>query len=94
MLLASLFVNEHLAAFSRAYVPAPHSSSHWAAAGLLAQFTHAPPIFVALVASLVAAGMAFALAAQDPFDSDYSSLSQLGAHVVSFLAAISGFGAL
>ena len=60
------------------------------AAGLLAQFTHAPPIFLALVASLVAAGMAFALAAQDPFDADYASLSQAGAHVVSFLAALLG----
>lgn len=29
------------------------------AAGLLAQFTHAPPIFLALVASLVAAGDGF-----------------------------------
>ena len=60
------------------------------AAGLLAQFTHAPPIFLALVASLVAAGMAFALAAQDPFDADYTSLSQAGVHVVSFLAALLG----
>jgi hypothetical protein len=60
------------------------------AAGLLAQFTHAPPIFLALVASLVAAGMAFALAAQDPFDTDYSSFSQISAHLVSFLAAMVG----
>lgn len=60
------------------------------AAGLLAQFTHAPPIFLALIASLVAAGMAFALAAQDPFDVDYTSLSQAGAHVVSFLTALLG----
>jgi hypothetical protein len=60
------------------------------AAGLLAQFTHAPPIFLALIASLVAAGMAFALAAQDPFDADYTSLSQTGAHVVSFFAVLLG----
>jgi hypothetical protein len=60
------------------------------AAGFLAQFTHAPPIFLALVASLVAAGVAFAFAAQDPFDADYTSLSQAGAHVVSFLTALLG----
>ena len=60
------------------------------AAGLLAQFTHAPPIFLALVASLVTAGIAFALAAQDPFDADYTRLNQAGAHVVSFLAALIG----
>ena len=64
------------------------------AAGLLAQFTQAPPIFLALVASLVAAGMAFALAAQDPFDADYVSLSQAGAHVVSFVAAVLGLWGL
>lgn len=64
------------------------------AAGLLAQFTHAPPIFLALIASSVAAGMAFALAAQDPFDTDYTSLSQTGAHVVSFLAALLGLWGL
>jgi hypothetical protein len=60
------------------------------AAGTLAQFSHAPPIFPALIASLVAAGMAFALGAQDPFDADYASLSQISAHVVSSLAAIAG----
>lgn len=60
------------------------------AAGLLAQFTNAPPIFLALVASLVTAGIAFALAAQDPFDTGYTSLNQAGAHVVSFLAALIG----
>ena len=60
------------------------------AAGLLAQFTHAPPIFLAFIASLVAAGMAFVLAAQDPFDTDYLNLSQAGVHVVSFLAALLG----
>ena len=64
------------------------------AAGLLAQFTHAPPIFLALVASLVAAGMAFALGAQDPFAADYTSLSQVGVHVVSFLQGYCGLGAL
>ncbi len=60
------------------------------AAGILAQFTHAPPIFLALIASLAAAGMAFAFRAQDPFDANYSSLSQIGAHLVSSLAAIAG----
>jgi hypothetical protein len=60
------------------------------AAGLLAQFTHAPPIFLALVASLVAAGMAFMSVAQDPFDTDHSSFSQINAHLVSFLAAMVG----
>ena len=64
------------------------------AAGILAQFTQAPPIFLALVASLVAAGLAFALAAQDPFDADYVSLSQAGAHVVSFVAAVLGLWGL
>ena len=34
--------------------------------------------------------MAFVLAAEDPFDADYSSLSQAGAHVVSSLAAMVG----
>ena len=60
------------------------------AAGIIAQFTHAPPIFPALIASLVAAGMAFAFGAQDPFDADYASLSQISAHLVSSLAAIAG----
>jgi hypothetical protein len=60
------------------------------AAGLLAQLTHAPPILLALVASIVAAGMALVLAAQDPFDSDYSSLRQISAHLVSSLAAMLG----
>ena len=60
------------------------------AAGLLAQFTYAPPIFLALVASLVAAGMAFALVAQDPFDAAYTNLSQAGVHVVSFLVTLLG----
>ena len=64
------------------------------AAGLLAQFTHAPPIFLALIASLVAAGMAFALAAQDPFAADYTSLSQAGVHVVSFFAVLLGLGGI
>ena len=59
-------------------------------AGLLAQFTSAPPIFVAFVASLAAAGMAFVAAAQDPFDSDYSTVVQLNTHLVSFLAAMIG----
>ena len=59
-------------------------------AGLVAQFTSAPPIFVALVASLMAAGMAFIAAAQDPFDSDYSTVAQLSTHLVSFLAAVIG----
>ena len=60
------------------------------AAGIIAQFTHAPPIFPALIASLVAAGMAFTFGAQDPFDADYASLSQISAHLVSSLAAIAG----
>ena len=64
------------------------------AAGLLAQFTHAPPIFLALIASIVAAGMAFALAAQDPFAADYTSLSQAGVHVVSFFAVLLGLGGI
>jgi hypothetical protein len=59
-------------------------------AGLVAEFTSAPPIFVALVASLVAAGMAFIAAAQDGFDSDYSTVAQLSTHLVSFLAAVIG----
>jgi hypothetical protein len=60
------------------------------AAGLLAQSTHAPPILLALVASLVAAGMAFVLAAQDPFDADYSSFGQISTHLISFLASVVG----
>jgi hypothetical protein len=64
------------------------------AAGLLAQFIHAPPIFLALIASLVAAGVAFALAAQDPFDADYTSLSEAGAHVASCLAGMIGLWAM
>jgi hypothetical protein len=60
------------------------------AAGLLVQFTQAPLIFIALVASLVVAGITFALAAQDPFDADYSSLSQISAYLVSSLAAMMG----
>jgi len=60
------------------------------AAGLLTQFTHAPPIFVALVASLVADGIAFVLGAQDPFDADYSGFGQISAHLVSSLAAMVG----
>ena len=60
------------------------------AAGLIAQFTNAPPIFLALIASLVAAGLAFVLATQDPFNSDYSSLSQTSAILVSFFAAMLG----
>ena len=60
------------------------------AAGLLEQFTHAPPIFVALVASLTAAGAAFAWRAQTPFDADYMCLSQAFAHVVSCLTALLG----
>ena len=59
-------------------------------AGVLAQFTSAPPIFSALVASLVAAGVAFVLAVQDPFDSDYSTVDQLSTHLVSFLVAMIG----
>ena len=59
-------------------------------AGLLAQGTSAPPIFIALVASLVAAGIAFVLAAQDPFDSDYSTVGQLSTHLVSFLVGMIG----
>ena len=60
------------------------------AAGLLAQFTHAPPIFLALVASSVAAGIAFALAAEDRSTPTIQALSQAGAHVISFLAALLG----
>ena len=59
-------------------------------AGLLAQFTSAPPIFIAFVASLAAAGMAFVAAAQDPFDSDYSTVAQLSTHLLSFLTAVIG----
>jgi len=43
------------------------------AAGLLTQCAHAPPVFIALVARLVT-GMAFALAAQDPFGADHAGL--------------------
>ncbi len=60
------------------------------AAGILGQFTHAPPIFLAVIASLVVAGMAFAFNAQDPFDADYATLAQISAHLVSSLAAIAG----
>ncbi len=60
------------------------------AAGLLAQFTAAPPIFVALVASLVASGAAYILAAQDPFGSDYSTVSDFGSLLASFLGATIG----
>ena len=56
--------------------------------GLLAQFTHAPPIFLALVSSLTVAVVARALGVQEPFDAGYRSLSQAGAHVVCFLAAL------
>lgn len=59
-------------------------------AGLFAQFTSAPPIFVALVMSLVTAGMTVVLAAQDPFNSDYSAVSQLSMHFVSLLVAMIG----
>ena len=52
--------------------------------------THAPPIFLAVVTSLVAAGMAFVLAARDPFDADFASLSQISVHLVSSLAAVVG----
>lgn len=61
-----------------------------AAVGAIAEFTQAPPIFTALIASLVAAGMAVALAAHDPFDTDYTSLNQITEHVASCLAAIVG----
>ena len=59
-------------------------------AGLLAQFTHAPPILLALVASIVAAGLALVLAAPDPFEADYASLRQISAHLVTSLAAAVG----
>lgn len=44
--------------------------------------------FLAVVTSLVAAGMAFVLAARDPFDADFASLSQISVHLVSSLAAV------
>ena len=59
-------------------------------AGLLAQFSSAPHIFIALVASLVAAGMTFLLAVQGPFYSGYSTLDQLATHLLDFLAAVTG----
>lgn len=59
-------------------------------AGLLSQLTGAPLILIALVTSLAAVGAAIVLAAQDPFDSEYSTLSQLGTHLVSFFAAMIG----
>ena len=60
------------------------------AAGLLAQFTNAPPIFVAPVASLAVSGTARALGAEEPFDAGYTSLSQVAVHLISCLAAMAG----
>ena len=60
------------------------------AAGILAQFTHAPPIFLAASTSLVAAGAIFAFGAHDPFDADYASLRRIIAHLVSSLTAVVG----
>ena len=89
MSLASLFAN----GFS-SFLAGLRSGATFVAAlgcaGLLAQFTSAPPIFSALAASLVATGVAFILLAQDPFDSDYSTVGQLSTHLVSFLAAMIG----
>ncbi len=86
--MASLFVNS-ISQLSVGLRSGATFVAALGAAGFLAQFTHAPPIFLALIASLVAAGMAFALA-KEPFDADYTSLSQAGVHVVSFLAALVG----
>jgi hypothetical protein len=60
------------------------------AAGILAQFTQAPPIFLALAASLVVTGIARVLAAEEPFDANYSSRGQAPTHVVSFVVALLG----
>jgi hypothetical protein len=87
--MASMFVNS-ISLLSAGLRSGATFVAALGAAGLLAQFTHAPPVFLTLIASLAAAGMAFALAAQDPFDADYMSLSQAGVHVVSFLAALLG----
>lgn len=89
MLMASLFMKS-ISLLSAGLRSGATFVGALGAAGLLAQFTHAPPLFLALVASLAAAGIAFALAAQDHFDADYASLRQAGAHVVSFLAALLG----
>ena len=65
-----------------------------ACAGTLAQFTNAPPILIALFASLVVAGMLFLLAAQNPFDADYSTLAELGTHVIDSVVATVGLWAI
>ena len=59
-------------------------------AGLLAQFAGAPAILIALVATLMAAGMAFVSAARNPFDSDHFTLGQLSTDLMSFLTAMIG----
>lgn len=89
MSTASPFVNR----FSF-FLPGLRSGATFAvalgSAGLLAQFGSAPPIFIALVASLVAAGMAFFFSTQDPFDSDYSTIGQVSSHLVTFVVAMIG----
>jgi hypothetical protein len=59
-------------------------------AGLLAQFSSAPPIFIALVASLVVAGTSFILGTNAPFDSEYFAALHLGTYLVAFLVGMAG----
>jgi hypothetical protein len=87
--MASLFVNG-ISPLSAGLRSGATFVAALGAAGLLAQFTHAPPILLALVASIVAAVVALVLAAQDPFNADYSSLRQISAHLVASLAAAVG----
>lgn len=63
-------------------------------AGLLGQFTPAPPIFLALIASVAVTAMSFASFARDPFDADYLSPSQIGSYFLSFLTALLGIWGL
>jgi hypothetical protein len=60
------------------------------AAGLAAQFSAAPPIFLALVATLVVASAGYLLAAQGPFDADYTNLNWSVAQLIGFLVAVIG----
>jgi hypothetical protein len=93
MSLASLFVSRFFRFFAGLRSGATFVAA-LSSAGFLAQFADAPPIFVALVASLVAAGMAYLLAAQEPFDSDYSTIDQLSTHLADVLAVTMGLWAM
>lgn len=57
-------------------------------AGLVAQVSDAPPIFLALMSSLTVAGAARVLQADEPFDADYRSLRQVATPAASFLTAL------